>query len=123
MNEKIVISINPEHVRNILDGVKKYEFRKVIARSNISTLIIYETAPVKSIVAEVEILGILTSSPDDLWEQTKKAAGISKKFFDEYFEGRETAYAYQLGRIKLYDEPKCLMDYGIKAAPQSFVYV
>ena len=33
------------------------------------------------------------------------------------------AFAYKLGEIKVYDTPKTLMDYGIKAAPQSFVYV
>ena len=62
-------------------------------------------------------------SPEDLWELTKEGSGISKDFFDEYFEGREVAYAYKLGKIKVYDEPKTLLDYGIKAAPQSFVYI
>ena len=62
-------------------------------------------------------------SPEELWAITKDESGISKEFFDEYFAGRETAYAYKLGKIKVYDEPKTLMDYGIKAAPQSFVYI
>lgn len=120
---KIIISINPEHVQNIISGVKKYEYRKIAAKQNISAIIIYETSPVKRVVAEAEIIDVLMLSPDELWEQTKHASGITKQFFDRYFTGRDVAHAYKLGKIKVYDKPKMLMDYGIKTAPQSFVYV
>lgn len=123
MKKKILISINPEHVQNIIIGIKKYEYRKIAAKQDISSIIIYETTPVKRIVAEAEIIDVLMCSPEELWKLTKVESGISKKFFDEYFEGREIAYAYKLGKVKVYDEPKTLMDYGIKAAPQSFVYI
>ena len=123
MKKKILISINPEHVQNIIKGIKKYEYRNIAAKQGISSIIIYETTPVKRIVAEAEIIDVLMYSPEELWKLTKKESGISKKFFDEYFEGREIAYAYKLGEIKVYDEPKTLLEYGIKAAPQSFVYI
>lgn len=123
MKKKILISINPEHVQNIIKGIKKYEYRKIAAKRDISSIIIYETTPVKRIVAEAEIIDVLMYSPEELWKLTKEESGISKEFFDEYFEGREIAYAYKLGKIKVYDEPKTLLDYGIKAAPQSFVYI
>ncbi len=123
MKKKILISINPEHVKNIINGIKKYEYRKIAAKQDISSIIIYETTPVKRIVAEAEIIDVLMYSPEELWKLTKEESGISKEFFDEYFEGKEIAYAYKLGKIKVYDEPKTLLEYGIKAAPQSFVYI
>lgn len=123
MKKKILISINPEHVKNIINGIKKYEYRKIAAKQDISSIIIYETTPVKRIVAEAEIIDVLMYSPEELWKLTKEESGISKAFFDEYFEGKEIAYAYKLGKIKVYDEPKTLLEYGIKAAPQSFVYI
>lgn len=123
MKKKILISINPEHVQNIIKGIKKYEYRKIAAKHDISSIIIYETTPVKRIVAEAEIIDVLVYSPEKLWKLTKEESGISKEFFDEYFKGKEIAYAYKLGKIKVYDEPKTLLDYGIKAAPQSFVYI
>ncbi len=123
MKRKILISINPEHVQNIIAGIKKYEYRKIAAKQDISSIIIYETTPIKRIVAEAEIIGVLELPPDELWEQTKNESGISKAFFDRYFDNRTVAFAYKLGKIKVYDTPKTLMDYGIKAAPQSFVYV
>ena len=112
MKRKILISINPEHVQNIIAGIKKYEYRKVAAKQDISSIIIYETTPIKRIVAEAEIVDVLELPPEELWE-----------FFDKYFNNRTVAFAYKLGEIKVYDTPKTLKDYGIKAAPQSFVYV
>ena len=123
MKKKILISINPEHVENILNGTKKYEYRKIAAKQDISSIIIYETTPIKRVVAEAEIIDVLELSPEELWAQTKRESGISKEFFDKYFKGRNVAYAYRLGEIKVYNEPKTLLEYGIKAAPQSFVYI
>ena len=120
---RILISINPEHVENIINGKKKYEYRKIAAKQDISSIIIYETTPIKKIVAEAEIVDVIMLPPEQLWQETKQAAGITKSFFDEYFRGRKKAYAYKLGRITVYKEPKRLLDFGIKSAPQSFVYV
>ena len=55
-------------------------------------------------------------------EKTKEYSGITKNFFDEYFKDRKVAYAYKLGKIKVYDEPKALTEFGLRAAPQSFAY-
>lgn len=123
MKRKILISINPEHVENILKGIKKYEYRKIAAKEDVSSIIIYETTPVKRVVAEAEIIEVLMCPPAKLWEQTKDKSGISKKFFDKYFKGKDLAYAYELGEVKVFETPKALSDYGIKSAPQSFVYV
>lgn len=123
MKRKILISINPEHVKNILSGEKKYEYRKIAAKKDVSTIIIYETVPTKKIVAEAEILDVIELPPEELWQQTKEASGITKDFFDKYFEDREVAYAYKLGRVEVYEEKRELKDYGLRMAPQSFVYI
>lgn len=123
MKKKIVISINPEYVESILNGTKKYEYRTKAAKHDINKIIIYETTPVKKIVAEAEIIEILEMSPKDLWKKTKDFSGISKTFFDLYFKDRSIAYAYKLGNVVRYDEPLELSDFGLKCAPQSFVYI
>ena len=84
MKKKIIISINPEHVENIINGTKKYEYRTKAAKQDISSIIIYETLPVKKIVAEAEIIEVLELSPEDLWNETKEFSGISKDFYDYY---------------------------------------
>ena len=119
---KIIISINPEHVDNIIKGTKKYEYRTKVAKKDINKLIIYETMPIKKVVAEAEIIEVLALEPNALREETKEFSGITKNFFDDYFKNRKVAYAYKLGTIKVYDEPKPLTEFGLKTAPQSFVY-
>lgn len=120
---KILISINPQHVEKIIDGDKVFEFRRRIAKQNVTSMLIYETSPIAKVVAEVEVKGVLCAAPNDLWEQTRYGAGIDKNFFDEYFMGRSVAYAYSLGKVTLFEQPKELSDFGVKAAPQSYIYI
>ena len=75
------------------------------------------------VVAEVEVKGIIEDTPQTVWKRTSNAAGIDKKFFDEYYSGRNTAVAYVLGCVTQFDSPRNLADYGVKAAPQSYVYI
>lgn len=120
---KILISINPEHVENILNEVKKFEYRTKVAKSDIDSLIVYSTSPTKKVVAEVKIDAILKDTPETLWLLTHDKSGISKKYFDKYFKDRKVAYAYKLGEIKVFDHPKDLADFGVMHAPQSYVYI
>lgn len=123
MNNKILISIKPVYVKRILDGVKKYEYRRVAPKHNISTILIYETFPLKKVVAEVEVLGLMKYGPKELWDLTKENSGISKKHFFEYFKGKNIAYAFKLGKVTKFEKPISLEEFKIKVAPQSFVYL
>ena len=120
---KLLMSINPEHVDNILAGTKKFEFRKTKCKEKIDSIIIYSTFPIMRVVAEVEVKDIIEDTPQAVWSNTRTAAGIDKMFFDRYYDGRSTAVAYVLGEVKKFSNPKVLSDYGVKAAPQSYVYV
>ena len=120
---KMLLSINPEHVENILNGNKQFEFRKIKCKSNVDKIVIYSTSPVMRVVGEVEVLEIIVDTPDEVWELTAEFSGITKHFFDVYFENKEKAVAYRLGKVKKYKEPLKLMDFGISFAPQSFVYI
>ena len=120
---KLLMSINPEHVDNILSGTKKYEFRKTRCKEDIDSIIIYSTFPIMKVVAEVEVKEIIEGTPQVIWNKTQTAAGIDKLFFDRYYLGRSTAVEYALGKVKKFSTPKLLADYGIRTAPQSYVYV
>ena len=117
------MSINPEHVDNILAGTKKFEFRKTKCKEKIDSIIIYSTFPIMRVVAEVEVKDIIEDTPQAVWSKTRTAAGIDKIFFDRYYDGRDVAVAYVLGEVRKFTAPKHLADYGVKAAPQSYVYV
>ena len=119
----MLISIKPEYVKNIFNGSKKYEYRKIRCKQDIDKIIIYSTYPIMKVVGEAKVEKILEDSPDRIWEKTKKYSGINLNFYQKYFKGRSKAIAYKLTNIKKYDSPKELSSYGIKAAPQSFVYI
>ena len=119
----MLLSINPEHVENILNETKRFEFRKIRCKCPVQHLIIYCTAPVKMVVGEAHITRVIEESPEEVWNETKDAAGISKGFFDEYYNGRDKAVAYELDNVKKYGVPKALSDFGLRCPPQSFSYV
>ena len=60
---KLLMSINPEHVDNILAGTKKFEFRKNKCKEKIDSIIIYSTSPIMKVVAEVEVKDVIEDTP------------------------------------------------------------
>ena len=120
---KLLMSINPVHVDNILSGIKRFEFRKTRCKEAIDAIVIYSTSPVMKIVAEVEVIDIIEGTPQSIWNRTSSAAGIDKNFFDKYYSGCHTAVAYALGRVNRYQAPRNLADLGIKVPPQSYMYI
>lgn len=119
----LLLSIKPEYVEKILQGKKKFEYRKRLAKEDVSYIYVYSTAPSMKVVASIHIEGHLSDSPTALWEKTKAAAGISRAKFRDYFRGCKTAYAYKLGKVEVFESPKNLSDFGVAVAPQSFVYI
>ena len=59
----LLLSIKPEYVEKILQGEKKYEYRKRLAKEDVSYIYVYSTAPSMKVVASVHIEGHLSDSP------------------------------------------------------------
>lgn len=119
----ILLSINPNHVENILNGTKRYEFRKKACKRHVDKILIYSTKPIMRVVGEAEIEDVLIDNPEIIWQKTEKRSSIDKTFFDQYYEDREQAVAYKLKNVLKYREPRELKEYGISSAPQSFQYI
>ena len=119
----ILLSINPQYVYRIMKGEKRYEFRKSLCKRKVDKIIIYSTSPIMKVVGEADVEDILVDEPRTIWGKTKKYSGIDQQFFDEYYKGRNQAVAYKLTHIIWYEEPKELIDYGVKNPPQSFCYL
>lgn len=119
----ILLSINPQYVDRIMNGEKQYEFRKNLCKREVDKIIIYSTSPIMKVVGEAEVEDIIVDKPRRVWGKTKKYSGIERQFFEEYYKGRSQAVAYKLTHIIQYEEPKELIDYGIKNPPQSFCYL
>ncbi|MBQ6742987.1 MAG: ASCH domain-containing protein [Bacteroidales bacterium] len=122
-SDTIIISIHPVFVEKILSGEKKYEFRKYFP-AGVRYMLVYTTSPVKRITALVEIDTVLCDSPRNIWNKTRKQAGITKRFYDTYFKDKGMAYAVRLKKARVLNNPLQISDLkGIKAAPQSYIYL
>ena len=122
---KVLLSIKPEFVKEIISGKKKYEYRKsIFKRDDISSIVVYATKPYGKIVGEFEIESILMDEPENIWLKTRNYSGITESYFNNYFEGREKWYAIEIRDFKRYKTPLDLQDFDkrLKVPPQSFCY-
>jgi predicted transcriptional regulator len=122
---RVLLSIKPIHVANIMSGTKTFEFRrKMFSRREIKTVLIYCTRPVGRLVGEFDIEDILEDHPERLWVKTRAGSGISKEYYDGYFCGRTQAFALKIGAVRPFAEhldPAHVVENF--SPPQSFMYV
>jgi len=124
MQTKVLLSIKPQYADKILNGEKKFEFRRMLYKSpNVKTVVIYATSPVMKVIGEFEVATVHSMKLKDLWRLTMEFSGIEKDFYDSYFAGKEIGHAIEVKKAKRYLEPKHLKDFNISHAPQSFVYL
>ncbi|QXE18285.1 ASCH domain-containing protein [Clostridium sp. 001] len=121
---KAILSIKPEFVNKILSCEKKYEFRKKVFKQNIESVIIYSTKPAGVFIGEFKVNKIVSGDVDKVWSKTNKKAGITYKYYKEYFKNNSVAYALKIDDLWIYDHPidpsSILPDFK---APQSFCYL
>jgi|SRR5690554_1623492 len=122
---KVLLSIKPEYAEKILSGDKKYEFRKTLFKNPlVKTVVIYATMPVGEVVGEFDFEEVLSGSPTTIWSKTRTHSGITRGFFNSYFEGKSKAHAIKVKSVRRYKTPKKLKDIlPSGAAPQSFCYL
>ncbi|MBR1245984.1 ASCH domain-containing protein [Bradyrhizobium sp. AUGA SZCCT0169] len=121
----VLLSIRPPHVENIFAGLKTFEYRRrVFSRTDVRTVLVYCTKPIGKIVGEFDIDGVLQDNPERLWRKTREGSGISKRYFLDYFAGRDLGFALKIGKVRLFSEqldPNDLIANFFP--PQSYMYM
>lgn len=121
---KVLLSIKPEFAFKIFEGMKKYEFRKVIfKREGVTKVIVYASAPISKVIGEFEIAEIIHDELERLWQETNRYAGIDEDYFYQYFAERKTGYAIKIHQARLYEDKLCIRQHFGLTPPQSFMYV
>ena len=117
-------SIKPIYSNQIINGTKKYELRKRMPAKKLDYILIYSSSPTSKVIGYAEVKDIYKNTVHQVWKHTSKYAGISKKAYEEYFNGCQNAYAIELGLVKKFVRPFAIeeinQDY---VAPQSFAYI
>jgi predicted transcriptional regulator len=123
-----LVSIRPRFAETILSGQKTVELRRRFAEhaETDSTVFIYCTSPVQSLIGTAEILEIKRMPVGSIRNKYRKAACLTKAEFDSYFVGLEFGYAILLHRVKRFRKAIRAADlkkrFGF-VPPQSFRYV
>lgn len=103
---KVLMSIKPQYVKEIVSRKKLFEFRKsVFDPEMVEKVVIYASSPIKRIVAEFDIADILEGSPEQIWNRCKEHAGIDHQSFMDYFSDREVAFSIAIDQLTIYDDP------------------
>ena len=121
--QSIILPIKPIYAERIISGEKKYEYRKKICKNIIDKIYIYETAPVKKIIGECDVIGMISMEKAKVWNATKADAGISKSEFEQYFQKEDIANTYVIDNPRKYKKAMTLADRGIDYIVQSYTYV
>jgi predicted transcriptional regulator len=116
--------IKPIYAERIVKGRKKFEFRRASINSKLTHLIVYASYPVKQIIAVAVVSGVRVSSPWATWNEAKTEAGISRRAFRGYFQGKKKAIAIQIKKVLPLNRRlrPCEVIDNFKI-PQSFKYV
>lgn len=70
---RVLLSIKPEYAEKVLNGTKRFEYRKAVPRNeSVRTVVIYARMPVGKVIGEFEVGGVLCEKPEDLWKRTKE---------------------------------------------------
>jgi len=111
MDKHILLSIRPKYVKEIKEGIKKYEFRKKFPNtvdSNISkTIVLYCSKPTMEIIGSLKIKNHF-SSDFELLMKSVNADKIYKERISNYFNDKTLCHALEISDLKIYDHPLSL---------------
>jgi len=127
IKRSIVISIKPEFVDLIFSGEKTVELRKFIPSDlpDKTELIIYSTSPSKCIVGRAVIKRVERHPINQLWKKFGSETGITRKYFIEYFNGKDVGYGIKLEKVRKLRKPITLNELRRTinfTPPQSYMY-
>lgn len=123
-----LLSIKPQHVKNIESGAKTVELRvKPLNLEVDSRLWIYTTLPVGEIGLHAQIDFIESSSPENVWSMHGKSICISREDFDRYTAGRKQVTAIGLKNVSILERGISLefirQQVGLFNPPQFFLRI
>lgn len=121
----ILLSIKPKYADKIVEGEKRYEFRKTrFDKTKVKCAYIYSTSPIKKIIGKIIIDKILEGNPQEIWDLCNEYSGISEDEYFKYFSESKKAYALSIKHFEpLEEEIDPYIEFSNFVPPQSFYYI
>ena len=119
-----ILSIKPKYVNAILEGDKRYEFRKTSFRRDVKEVFVYATKPIGKIVCKFYVGEIIEDKPEKLWKNYRDLSGLTEEEFFTYFSGMRKGVAIEIEDVEKFKEPiDPKMIYPEFTPPQSWIYL
>ena len=101
----IIISVKPEHARNIVAGLKTVELRRRFADTSAigRWMLIYSSSPEKAIIGAARIENVRRMVVESLWKTFREQACIPHSAFLNYFSGVTEGVGVILGPVTRFD--------------------
>ena len=102
----LVLSLTPANARRILAGQKRIEIRRKFSTRWIGhRMNLYSSSPEMSLVGEASVSGVVSGSPDEIWNRFGLQIGCTKQEFATYVSGAGEVYAIELEDVCRYKAP------------------
>lgn len=123
----LLISLKPNYADLIFSGLKTAELRKRIS-SQITNrdVFIYVSSPTRELRGGFRVGQVWQGSPEQIWSTVSNLAGVSRRTFNDYYEGQNIAFALEILDVWQYKKPLSLKDLRTRfpgfVVPQSYRY-
>jgi predicted transcriptional regulator len=115
------MAIRSEHAARIYQGDKHFEFRRQRPRFSLGLKIfIYEPAPVRAVTGHFRVADLIEI--DDNLSVLEQDDG-ARVIVESYLRGARRPTAIRVVGPQRLDQPVSLESLGMKAAPQSYVFI
>ena len=120
----VFLPIKPKFAFPILDGIKRFEFRKSPFKQKIKKVVVYASSPHQKILGVFDVKAIHKSRLWATWKKFGKHGGITRREYLEYFKGKEYVISIEVGKIVRFTTPihpqEVFSDFKV---PQSYTYL
>ena len=124
----IIISVKPEHARNIIVGRKTVELRRRFADTSAigRWMLIYSSSPEKALIGAVRIANVRRMAVGTLWRAFGEQACVPRAAFLDYFSGVTEGVGVILGPVVRFDPAISASELRERFSfcpPQSYRYI
>lgn len=123
-NHVALLSIHPVYAKEIFEGRKKVELRRVGFARIPRFIVVYVTKPIGKVAGFFEVAQVTEAHPEEIWSSYHSVTGLTKAAYDAYFADRSKAVAIEISSVHRLEEPVELRDIDTALQPpQSFQYL
>jgi len=109
MSSNIFLSVRPKYADKIFKRTKTVELRRVRPKllEKGDLVLLYVSSPIQALVGTFKVNKIIEKPLEELWQIVQKKAGITRREFDDYYNGVSTGVAifFKVQDVQQLDEP------------------